>query len=49
MAPQWKEGMKPDLWTVNDGKELCQVLIEDTQFGKKFSNRWSQTVLKGCR
>ena len=35
MAPQWKEGLKPDLWTENDGAELCQVLLEDTQFGEK--------------
>ena len=35
MAPQWKEGMKPDMWTQNNGKELCQVLLEDTQFGEK--------------
>jgi hypothetical protein len=35
MAPQWEEGKKPDLWTKNDGKELCDVLIEDTEFGEK--------------
>ena len=34
MAPQWSEGMKPDLWTDNDGAELCEVLKEDTQFGE---------------
>ena len=35
MAPPWEEGKKPDLWTKNDGKELCDVLIEDTEFGEK--------------
>jgi phenylpropionate dioxygenase-like ring-hydroxylating dioxygenase large terminal subunit len=35
MAPQWQEGMKPELWTQNNGKDLCDVLIEDTQFGEK--------------
>lgn len=34
MAPQWPEGMKPDLWTDNGGAELCEVLKEDTQFGE---------------
>ncbi|MFK8050941.1 MAG: aromatic ring-hydroxylating dioxygenase subunit alpha [Halioglobus sp.] len=35
MAPPWKEGMKPDLWTEDDGARLSQVLVEDTQFGEK--------------
>lgn len=35
MAPQWREGMRPDIWTENDGAELCAVLQEDTQFGEK--------------
>ena len=35
MAPDWGEGPGPDLWTVNNGEELCQVLQEDTQFGLK--------------
>ncbi len=35
MAPPWKEGMKPDFWTEDDGARLQQVLIEDTQFGEK--------------
>lgn len=34
-APDWKDGMKPDLWTEDDGARLCQVLLEDTQFGEK--------------
>lgn len=35
MAPQWREGLRPDIWTENDGAELCAVLQEDTQFGEK--------------
>ncbi len=31
-APQWGDGPAPDLWT-QDGKELSQVLQEDTEFG----------------
>ena len=33
LAPDWGDGEKPDLWTVNDGENLTQVLIEDTEFG----------------
>jgi len=33
MAPDWGDGPKPDMWTVNDGESLCQVLLEDTEFG----------------
>lgn len=47
MAPQWPEGMKPDLWTVNDGKELCQVLIEDTQFGEKIQRSMESYGFEG--
>ncbi len=47
MAPQWQEGMKPDLWTVNDGKELCRVLIEDTQFGEKIQHSMESRGFEG--
>ena len=47
MAPQWQEGMKPDLWTVNNGKELCQVLIEDTQFGEKIQHSMESRGFQG--
>ena len=33
MAPDWGENPKPDMWTVNDGESLSQVLLEDTEFG----------------
>lgn len=47
MAPQWQEGMKPDLWTENNGKELCQVLIEDTQFGQKIQRSMESRGFEG--
>ena len=33
MAPDWGDSPKPDMWTVNDGESLTQVLLEDTEFG----------------
>lgn len=33
-APDWGDNPKPDMWTVNDGESLSQVLLEDTQFGE---------------
>ncbi len=33
LAPDWGNAPKPDLWTVNDGESLVQVLLEDTAFG----------------
>ena len=47
MAPQWLEGYKPDLWTVNEGKELCQVLMEDIQFGEKIQQSMQSFGFKG--
>ena len=35
MAPDWGDGPRPDLWTENDGEELCQIIQEDIQFGEK--------------
>jgi phenylpropionate dioxygenase-like ring-hydroxylating dioxygenase large terminal subunit len=32
-APDWGNAPKPDMWTVNDGERLVQVLLEDTEFG----------------
>jgi len=34
LAPDWGDGPKPDMWTVNDGESLNQVLLEDTEFGE---------------
>ena len=47
IAPQWQEGMRPDLWTVNDGQELCTVLLEDTQFGEKIQASMESDGFKG--
>lgn len=47
MAPPWKDGMKPDLWTENDGASLCQVLLEDTQFGEKIQASMESYGFKG--
>lgn len=35
LAPPWQEGLRPDLWTENDGERLCAVLLEDTEFGAR--------------
>lgn len=47
MAPQWQEGLKPDLWTVNERKELCDVLSEDTQFGEKIQQSMESQGFEG--
>ncbi len=47
MAPQWKEGMKPDMWTVNDRQELSQVILEDTQFGEQIQQSMESNGFKG--
>lgn len=33
-APDWGDGPKPDMWTQNDGEQLSEVLLEDTEFGE---------------
>ena len=47
MAPQWSDGQKPDLWTVNDGEDLCQVLMEDIQFGEKIQRSMRSHAFTG--
>jgi phenylpropionate dioxygenase-like ring-hydroxylating dioxygenase large terminal subunit len=47
MAPPWKEGLRPDLWTENDGAELCAVLQEDTQFGEKIQKSMESYGFEG--
>ena len=47
MAPQWQEGLKPDLWTENDGEKLCLVLREDTQFGEKIQKSMESYGFQG--
>ena len=46
-APQWKDGLKPDLWTENDGDRLCQVLREDTQFGEQIQKSMESYGFQG--
>jgi len=47
MAPPWREGMRPDLWTENDGAELCAVLKEDTRFGEKIQKSMESYGFRG--
>jgi phenylpropionate dioxygenase-like ring-hydroxylating dioxygenase large terminal subunit len=47
MAPEWAEGHLPDLWTDNDGETLCQVLLEDTQFGEKIQKSMESRGFRG--
>ncbi len=47
MAPAWKEGLRPDLWTENDGETLCAVLQEDTLFGEKIQRSMESYGFKG--
>jgi phenylpropionate dioxygenase-like ring-hydroxylating dioxygenase large terminal subunit len=47
MAPDWGEGDGPDLWTENRGESLCQVLLEDTQFGEKIQASMESAGFKG--
>lgn len=47
MAPAWKEGLRPDLWTEDDGGELCAVLKEDTQFGEKIQKSMQSYGFEG--
>ena len=39
--------MKPDLWTVNERTELCDVLLEDTQFGEKIQQSMESYGFEG--
>lgn len=34
MALDWGDGPVPNLWTINDGKDLSPIIAEDTQFGE---------------
>ncbi|GAB5452359.1 MAG: hypothetical protein Hals2KO_26870 [Halioglobus sp.] len=47
MAPAWKEGLRPDLWTENNGETLCAVLQEDTLFGEKIQRSMESYGFKG--
>lgn len=47
MAPQWRDGMRPDLWTQDNGARLSKVLLEDTQFGEKMQKSMESDGFKG--
>ncbi len=47
LAPDWGDGEKPDMWTVNDGESLVQVLLEDTQFGALIQKSMQSYAFKG--
>ena len=47
MAPDWGEGEPPDMWTINRGEALCQVLLEDTQFGLKIQQSMQSYGFEG--
>ncbi len=47
MAPDWGDGDGPDMWTLNRGEELCQVLQEDTQFGLKIQKSMESYGFRG--
>ena len=47
MAPDWGDEPAPDMWTVNDGEALGQVLQEDTQFGLKIQKSMASRGFEG--
>ena len=47
MAPPWKEGLRPDFWTENNGTELSAVLKEDTQLGEKIQKSMESWGFEG--
>lgn len=47
IAPDWGEGPAPDVWTLNNGEELMQVLQEDIQFGLKIQKSMESDGFKG--
>jgi len=46
-APDWGDGEAPDVWTVNKGESLSQVLLEDTEFGKWIQKSMQSYGFKG--
>ena len=33
-----------DYWTVNNGERLCDILLEDTEFGTRYSAQWNRGI-----
>ncbi|MEM1112820.1 MAG: SRPBCC family protein [Pseudomonadota bacterium] len=47
IAPEWGNAPAPDMWTLNQGEELCQVLQEDMQFGLKIQKSMESPAFEG--
>ena len=47
MAPDWGDGEGPDYWTVNNGERLCDILLEDTEFGTQIQRSMESPGFKG--
>ena len=39
---------KADYWTVNNGERLCDILLEDTEFGTQIQRSMESPALKTC-
>jgi phenylpropionate dioxygenase-like ring-hydroxylating dioxygenase large terminal subunit len=46
-AANWGSGPGPDMWTVNNGERLVQVLLEDTEFGEWIQKSVSSYGFRG--
>lgn len=47
MAPDWGDGSAPDVWTLDNGKEMSQVIQEDMQFGIKIQKSMESYGFRG--
>ena len=47
IAPDWGDGEGPDYWTVNRGESLCEILLEDTEFGTEIQKSMESPGFKG--
>jgi phenylpropionate dioxygenase-like ring-hydroxylating dioxygenase large terminal subunit len=46
-ALDWGDLPAPDTWTVNGGESLCQVLVEDSEFGEGIQKSLESSGFKG--
>jgi hypothetical protein len=47
IAPDWGDAPAPDMWTVNNGETLAQVLLEDTEFGAWIQKSMESSGFRG--
>ena len=47
LAPDWGDLPAPDNWTVNHGERLCEVLLEDTEFGEGIQKSLESSGFRG--